>query len=51
MTEWIVGGVASTALLTFCGWSLYWRGYRSGAKYVLEDWKKYMNPYMKDTEE
>ena len=47
MIEWVVGVLTSTALLTFCGRTVYWKGYRRGAREVLNDWKQYMI----DTEE
>lgn len=41
MTELILGGVASTALLSFSVGMGYWVGYRRGSRWVIGEWKKF----------
>ena len=38
--ELVIGVVISTALITFCLISVYSKGYKAGARRVLEEWKQ-----------
>lgn len=37
----LIGGVASTAILSFCFRVVYWHGYRAGGLKVLDEWDKF----------